>query len=245
MEPSSEIAGTAPATYGAAVHAIKDGGWGDLDFFTSRAGSETAARVDARVAAGAHVLPPAGEVFNALQLTQPDQVRAVILGQDPYPTPGDAHGLAFSVANPERRVPPSLKTIFKSLKSDLGITPPEGHADLTRWARSGVLLLNVTLSVEAGKANSHKDIGWAGLAADVINCLNKSDVPVVFMLWGKFAQHAGSGIDTSRHCVINTVHPSPLAHGSGPQHRFVTSRPFAQAQEWLRLRGLPPIDWRL
>ena len=244
MEPSSEISGIAPATYGAAVHAMKDSGWADLDFFTSGAGSETAARVDARVAAGAHVLPPAAEVFNALQLTPPGQVRAVILGQDPYPTPGDAHGLAFSVANPEQRLPPSLKTIFKSLNNDLGITPP-GHGNLSRWARSGMLLLNVTLSVEAGKANSHKDIGWATLAADVINRLNKGDMPVVFMLWGKFAQHAGTGIDTSRHCVISTVHPSPLAHGSGQQHRFVTSRPFAQAQEWLRLRGLPPIDWRL
>ncbi|MEM9472153.1 MAG: uracil-DNA glycosylase [Pseudomonadota bacterium] len=244
MEPSSDITGIAPATYGAAVQAMRHTGWADLDFFTSGAGSETAARVDARAAAGAHVLPPARDVFNALQLTQPDQVRAVILGQDPYPTPGDAHGLAFSVADPDQRVPASLRTIFKSLKCDLGIAPP-GHGNLTRWARSGVLLLNVTLSVDAGKANSHKDVGWAALAADVIDRLNKGDTPVVFMLWGKFAQHTGAGIDTSRHCVITTAHPSPLAHGSGPQHRFVTSRPFAQAQEWLRLRGLPPIDWRL
>lgn len=239
-----EKTGVAPATYSAAVDAIKATGWANLDFFTSGAAGETAARVDARVAAGAHVLPPAGYVFNALQLTPPDQVRAVILGQDPYPTPGDAHGLAFSVANPGRRIPASLRTIFAALESDLGITPP-GHGNLTRWAQSGILLLNVTLSVEAGEANSHKDIGWAKLAADVMTRLNQRSKPVVFMLWGKSAQHAGAGIDASRHCVIKTVHPSPLARGSGPQHRFVTARPFAQAQEWLSLRGLPPIDWRL
>ncbi len=244
MNPPSEKSGILPTTYHAAVEAMKGTRWASLDFFASGAGSETAARVDARVAAGANVLPPALEIFKALQLTQPDQVRAVILGQDPYPTPGAAHGLAFSVADPEQRIPASLRTIFKALKSDLDITPP-GHGNLTRWARSGILLLNVTLSVEAGKANSHKDIGWAALAADVMNRLNKGDAPVVFMLWGRFAQTVGADIDTSRHCVINAVHPSPLAHGSGPQHRFVTSRPFAQAQEWLRLRGLPPIDWRL
>ena len=236
----------APAsiTYSSAIGAVKTTGWANLEFFTSGAGSKTAARVDARVAAGAQVLPAARDVFKALELTQPDQVRAVILGQDPYPTPGDAHGLAFSVANPERRLPASLRTIFTSLETDLGITPP-AHGNLSQWARSGILLLNVTLSVEAGKANSHKDFGWAALAADIIQHLNESATPVVFMLWGKFAQHAGAGVDRSRHCVLETAHPSPLAHGPGPQHRFVTARPFAQAQEWLLLRGLPPIDWRL
>ena len=231
-------------TYACAVDAVSSSDWGNLDFFTSGAGAETAARVDARAAAGAEVLPPARDVFKALELTQPDQVRAVVLGQDPYPTPGDAHGLAFSVADRGRRIPASLRTVFASLENDLGITAP-GHGNLTRWARSGILLLNVTLSVEAGKANSHKDIGWAALAADVIDHLNSRTEPVVFMLWGRFAHQAGANIDVSRHCVIKTAHPSPLAHGAGPQHRFVTSKPFAQAQEWLSLRGLPPIDWRL
>ena len=236
--------GLTPITYSSAVGAVKTTGWANLDFFTSGAGSETAARVDARVAAGAQVLPPAGDIFKALELTQPDQVRAVILGQDPYPTPGDAHGLAFSVANPDQRIPASLRTIFTSLEVDLGITRP-AHGNLTQWAHSGILLLNVTLSVEAGKANSHKDFGWAALAGEIMQRLNERATPVVFMLWGKFAQHAGAGVDRSRHCVIETVHPSPLARGAGPQHRFVTSRPFTQAQEWLLLRGLPPIDWRL
>lgn len=244
MTQPVEKSGLAPITYCSAVDAIAASGWANLDFFRSGAGRETAARVDARVAAGAQVLPPARDVFKALELTRPDQVRAVILGQDPYPTPGDAHGLAFSMANPERRLPASLRTIFTSLETDLAIMPP-AHGNLTRWARSGILLLNVTLSVEAGKANSHKNFGWAALAGDVIAHLNQRPTPVVFMLWGKFAQHAGARIDTSRHCVIETAHPSPLARGSGPQHRFVSARPFTQAKEWLLLHGLPPIDWQL
>lgn len=244
MTKTFDKLGLAPVTYSSAVDGVKTTGWANLDFFTSGTGSETAARVDQRVAAGVQVLPPARDIFKALELTQPDQVRAVILGQDPYPTPGDAHGLAFSVANPEQRIPASLRTIFTSLETDLGITPP-AHGNLTQWARSGVLLLNVTLSVEAGKANSHKDVGWAALAADIMDQLNERATPVVLMLWGKFAQQAGAGVDRSRHCVIETAHPSPLARGAGAQHRFVTSRPFAQAQEWLLQRGLPPIDWRL
>jgi uracil-DNA glycosylase len=239
-----EESGVAPITYRTAVDAVTTTGWADLDFFRSGAAAQTAARVDARVAAGVEVLPSADNIFNALELTRPDQVRAVILGQDPYPTPGDAHGLAFSVANPEQRIPASLRTIFTSLESDLGVSPPT-HGNLTQWARSGILLLNVTLSVEAGKANSHKDFGWAALAGEIMQRLNERSTPVVFMLWGKFAQHAGAGIDRSRHCFIETAHPSPLARGAGPQHRFVTSQPFTQAQEWLLLRGLPPIDWRL
>lgn len=244
MTKTSEKPVPAPITYSSAVGAVKTTRWANLDFFTSGAASKTAAQVDACVAAGVEVLPPAGDVFKALELTQPGQVRAVILGQDPYPTPGDAHGLAFSVANPERRLPASLRTIFTSIETDLGITPP-AHGNLTQWARSGILLLNVTLSVEAGKANSHKDFGWAALAGDIMQHLNESATPIVFMLWGKFAQHAGAGVDASRHCVIETAHPSPLARGAGPQHRFVIARPFAQAQDWLLQRGLPPIDWRL
>ncbi|MEO1160418.1 MAG: uracil-DNA glycosylase [Pseudomonadota bacterium] len=244
MIKTFEKPGPAPATYCGAVDAVKTTGWANLNFFRSGAGGETAARVDERAAAGVQVLPPAADVFKALELTQPDQVRAVILGQDPYPTPGDAHGLAFSVANPEQRIPASLRTIFTSLETDLGIAPP-AHGNLTRWAQSGILLLNVTLSVDAGKANSHKTFGWSALAGDIMHHLNECATPIVFMLWGKSAQQAGAGIDRSRHCVIETAHPSPLARGPGPQHRFVTSQPFTQAQEWLLLRGLPPIDWRL
>lgn len=241
---STEDHKAAPITYRNAVGALETSRWTELDFFRSGAAIETASRVDARVQADVQVLPSAGDVFNALKLTPPDQVRAVVLGQDPYPTPGDAHGLAFSVANPDQRVPPSLRTIFTSLEADLGITPP-AHGNLTQWARSGILLLNVTLSVEAGQANSHKDLGWAALAAEILQHLDERATPMVFMLWGKFAQNAGAGLDASRHCVIKTAHPSPLARGAGPQHRFVTSRPFAHARDWLSQRGLSPIDWRL
>ncbi len=231
-------------TYGEAVCAMKSTGWGNLRFFTTGAAAETAARVDEAVNSGAQILPTAKDVFKALEIVQPEQVKAVILGQDPYPTPGDAHGLAFSVANPEQRMPPSLKTISASLEADLGITPVS-HGNLIKWAQAGILLLNVTLSVEAGKANSHKNIGWAPLAGEILDRLNDQASPIVFMLWGKYAQQTGARLDTKRHCVIKTVHPSPLAHGGGPQHRFITSQPFAQAQEWLSQRGLPPIDWRL
>ena len=107
------------------------------------------------------------------------------------------------------------------------------------------MLLNVTLSVEAGKANSHKNIGWAELAAEIMQYLNARTTPVVFMLWGNFAHKAGNNLDASRHCIVETVHPSPLAHGGGALHKFVKARPFTQAQEWLSIHGLPPIDWRL
>jgi len=244
LKKTLEKPDAAPTTYGEAVDALKFSDWGKLNFFTSGAAAETAARVDGLVKTGVQVLPPAIDVFKALEITQPGQVRAVVLGQDPYPTPGDAHGLAFSVANPDQRIPASLRTIFSSLEVDLGITRPS-HGNLTRWAHAGILLLNVTLSVEAGKANSHKNFGWAHLADEILGRLNEQVTPIVFMLWGNYAQQTGSQLDTTRHCVIKTVHPSPLARGAGPQHKFVTSRPFVQAQEWLLQRGLPPIDWRL
>lgn len=244
MKKTLEESAVAPTTYGQAVGALKVSDWGNLNFFTSGAAAETAARVDGLVKKGVQVLPPATDVFKALEIIQPGQVRAVVLGQDPYPTPGDAHGLAFSVANPDRRIPASLKTIFAGLEADLGIKRPS-HGNLIRWSHAGILLLNVTLSVEAGKANSHKNFGWAHLAGEILERLNEQVTPTVFMLWGKFAQQTGARLDTTRHCVIKTVHPSPLAHGGGQQHKFVTSQPFAQAQEWLSQRGLPPIDWRL
>jgi uracil-DNA glycosylase len=241
---SLETPVTAPMTYGDAVNALKLTDWGNLCFFATGAAAETAARVDETVMSGVQVLPAAKDVFKALEIVQPDQVKAVILGQDPYPTPGDAHGLAFSVANPAQRIPASLKTIFASLEADLEIIPPP-HGNLIKWAHAGILLLNVTLSVEAGKANSHKNFGWANLAGEILDRLNEQTTPIVFMLWGKYAQQTGARLDTKRHCVIKTVHPSPLAHGGGRQHKFVTSQPFAQAQELLSQRGLPPIDWRL
>jgi len=232
-----------PAYTGEALKTGRES-WGNLNFFICGAAQRVAAHVDEQVLKGAHVVPPPEQVFAALRLTPPEKVRAVILGQDPYPTPGDAHGLAFSVANPERRLPASLKTIYEALKADLGIKPP-AHGNLTRWAQSGILLLNVSLTVEAGKANSHKNTGWAALANEVLQHLNRQASPIVFMLWGSFAHKAGEQLDTKRHCVIKTVHPSPLARGSGPQHRFVAAKPFAAAQDWCLAHGLPPIDWYL
>lgn len=218
--------------------------WGDLPFFRNGQAGTVAAFIDERVAAGGHVLPLPGEVLSALHMTPPGAVRAVILGQDPYPTPGDAHGLAFSVAGQNRKLPMSLRTIFQTLEQDTGLVPPT-HGNLSQWAHNGVLLLNTVLTVEAGQANAHKDAGWQDLAAQVIDRLNARVEPVVFMLWGKQAQAAGRDIDRTRHCVIETAHPSPLARGSGPVHRFVEARPFRQAAEWLRSRGLPQIDWTL
>ena len=189
-----------PATYVEAAKQMQSTGWGKLDFFTTGEAERTASLVDAAIGSGVQVLPSARDAFRALQLVQPDDVRAVILGQDPYPTPGDAHGLAFSVASPDRRIPPSLKTIFASLNADLGIAAP-AHGNLVNWARAGVLLLNVTLSVEAGKANSHRHIGWARLSSQILDHLNEHASPIVFMLWGNFAQQAGARLDDRRHCA--------------------------------------------
>jgi uracil-DNA glycosylase len=227
-----------------AVELASQTGWGELDFFSSGRAGQVAAHIDDRLANGAHVLPRPSDVFRALHLTAPDRVQAVILGQDPYPTPGDAHGLAFSIAGGSRKLPMSLRTIFKSLENDTGIGPPQ-HGDLTGWAHNGVLLLNTSLTVEAGKANSHRKAGWQELAAEVMAFLNAQPGPVVFMLWGNQAQEAGKAIDRNRHCVIETAHPSPLAHGRGPEHRFVAAQPFRQAADWLQQRNLPAIDWQL
>ena len=231
-------------SYAAAVETVRQTGWGVLNFFQSGRALDIANAVDRLVADGAQVLPAPGDVFNALHLTGPGKVRAVILGQDPYPTPGDAHGLAFSVASRNHKLPMSLRTIFEALERDMGIKPP-GHGNLTAWGRHGVLLLNTALTVEAGKAGAHKALGWDGLAREVLDELNAQAEPVVFMLWGNHAQAAGKSIDRNRHCVIETAHPSPLARGSGPHHRFVEAQPFAQAQTWLARHGLPALDLRL
>ncbi len=231
-------------TYREAAVGMTRSGWGDLEFFRSGKALAIAAALDAKAGEGAVILPPPTDVFRALDMTPPQRVRAVILGQDPYPTPGDAHGLAFSMATDGRRLPMSLRTIFEALARDTGQPPPR-HGDLSRWARHGVLLLNTVLTVEAGKAHAHKGLGWEALSREVLERLNASKEPIVFMLWGKPAQAAGSKLDRRRHCVIETAHPSPLARGSGPVHRFVEAQPFREANDWLGARGLEPIDWFL
>ena len=184
------------------------------------------------------VYPPESEVFAALHLTPYESTRVVILGQDPYHGPGQAHGLCFSV-NPHVRTPPSLTNIFKELNSDLGI-PPAHHGDLRAWARQGVLLLNTTLTVRAGEAGSHQNRGWERFTDRVIQVVNDRPTPVVFVLWGAAARRKAPMI-LPRHHIIQSVHPSPLSAHNG----FFGSRPFSQTNEILRASGQTPIKWDL
>jgi uracil-DNA glycosylase len=162
-----------------------------------------------------------------------------VLGQDPYHGPGQAHGLAFSV-QPGVPAPPSLTNIFKELQSDLGLAP-SGGGSLVRWARQGVLLLNAVLTVRESQPNSHADQGWEEFTDAVIRAVNARSEPVVFLLWGNYARKKKKFIDTRRHEVIESTHPSPLSAMSG----FFGSRPFSRINEALMARGQPPIDWSL
>lgn len=185
------------------------------------------------------VYPPKTDVFTALALTPYDQVRVVILGQDPYHGPNQAHGLAFSVRKGVPP-PPSLVNIFKELRTDLGIAPPN-HGYLAEWAEQGVLLLNTVLTVRAGAAASHKGQGWERLTDRIIELVSAREQPVVFVLWGTPAQRKTALIDTKRHTIVRSVHPSPLSAASG----FFGSRPFSKVNAALEANGETPIDWRL
>ena len=185
------------------------------------------------------VYPPPGEVFAALHLTPYADTRVVILGQDPYHGPQQAHGLCFSV-RPGVRIPPSLVNIHKELHDDLGLPIPN-HGNLEAWARHGVLLLNATLTVRAGEAASHQKRGWDTFTDHVIEVANDKPDPVVFMLWGNSARRKRSLIDTTRHVVIESAHPSPLSAHNG----FFGSRPFSRANAELVAAGREPIDWNL
>ena len=195
--------------------------------------------LQAEKAAGKRVFPKGGDYFRALDLTPPDKVRVVILGQDPYHGEGQAHGLSFSV-RPGVRIPPSLVNIYKELESDLGI-PPARHGFLEHWAKQGVLLLNAVLTVQMGMAASHQGKGWELFTDAVIRAVNALPQPVVFILWGAYAQKKAAFVDTSRHLVIKSPHPSPLSAHNG----FFGSRPFSRANAFLVSKGYPPIDWRL
>jgi len=188
---------------------------------------------------GRTIFPRASNWFRALDLTPLDQVRVVILGQDPYHGPGQAHGLCFSVP-PGVRPPPSLMNIFKELQSDLGIAPG-GHGLLEHWAKQGVLLLNSVLTVEMGQAASHREKGWERFTDAVVRLVNEKSDPVVFMLWGGYAQKKAAFVDTSRHLVLKAPHPSPLSAHSG----FFGCRHFSKANAFLESKGLHPIDWAL
>jgi uracil-DNA glycosylase len=185
------------------------------------------------------VYPPHDQVFAALHLTSFASLRVVILGQDPYHGPGQAHGLAFSV-RPGVPVPPSLANIFKELEADLG-TPIPSHGSLTSWAEQGVLLLNATLTVRGGAAGSHQKRGWERFTDEVLRVVNDKTETVVFLLWGSMARSKKPLIDVDRHVVIESPHPSPLSAHRG----FFGSRPFSRANHALVAAGREPIDWAL
>ena len=183
------------------------------------------------------VFPPHDEVFAALHLTPFAEVKVLILGQDPYHGPGQAHGLCFSV-RPDVDVPPSLANIHSELASDLGCTPP-GHGNLEHWARQGVLLLNTTLTVRARQAASHQRKGWETFTDRVIQVVNDKPERIVFILWGAAARKKRAFVDTSRHVVIESPHPSPLSAHKG----FFGTKPFSRANEALAEASREPVDW--
>jgi uracil-DNA glycosylase len=183
------------------------------------------------------VYPPHPDVFSALHLTPYADTRVMILGQDPYHGPGQAHGLCFSVRHGVP-VPPSLANIHKELATDVGVAPP-GHGNLEGWARQGVLLLNATLTVRAGQAGSHQGRGWETFTDTVLATVNAKPEHVVFILWGSYARKKKALIDTSRHTVIESPHPSPLSAHNG----FFGSRPFSRTNAALEAHGQQPIDW--
>ena len=183
------------------------------------------------------IFPPMFDIFNALKYTSYKDTRVVILGQDPYHEPGQAHGLSFSVKK-GIKIPPSLVNIYKELKSDIGMEAPS-HGELTSWARQGVLLLNATLTVRQGQANSHQNIGWSIFTDEVIKRLNESPNPVVFILWGANARSKKKYITNKSHLIIESAHPSPLSAYNG----FFGSRPFSRANEFLKASGKSEINW--
>lgn len=190
-----------------------------------------------RKRSGAVIYPPGNLIFNALDSTPFGQVRVVIIGQDPYHGPGQAHGLCFSVPQGVRP-PPSLANIYRELAEDIGGIEP-GHGNLQAWAGQGVLLLNAVLTVERGRANAHQGKGWERFTDRIVDVLNHNGENLVFMLWGSYAQKKGAAIDRNRHLVLSAPHPSPLSAHRG----FFGCRHFSKANAWLVSHGNQPIDW--
>ena len=189
---------------------------------------------------GKNIYPPGSRIFNAFSLTPFDEVKVVLIGQDPYHGAGQAHGLCFSV--PEGITPPpSLVNIFKEIRSDLGIETPSGFGNLSKWAEQGVLLLNAFLTVRANEPLSHSKIGWEEFTNTVISCLSENKKGVVFILWGKFAQSKQALIDETKHYVLKAAHPSPFSADKG----FFGCKHFSKTNELLMKEGKAPIDWKL
>ena len=185
------------------------------------------------------VYPPMDDIFNSLRYADYDNIKIVIIGQDPYHEPDQAHGLAFSVKK-GCVIPPSLKNIYAELEADLGI-PPCTHGDLSVWARQGVLLLNSALTVRRGNANSHSGKGWERLTDRIIERVNEKSEPVVYLLWGNYAKKKAQIINNPRHLILTAAHPSPLSAHNG----FFGCRHFSKANEFLKENGVQPIDWQL
>ncbi|WP_107496127.1 uracil-DNA glycosylase [Thalassobius sp. I31.1] len=205
--------------------------WERLPFFT-----EKLPAIEQSIAADSRdILPPMHQRFAALEACGPEDVRVVILGQDPYPTPGHAHGLAFSAEPDVRPLPRSLNNIYKEMVDDIGTAPT--NADLRPWAQQGVLLLNTVLSVPAGEANGHKKLGWQKLAQEVLAEVSKR--PCAFILWGAQAHKMEDHLTPGDHFILKTVHPSPLSARKG----FFGSKPFSKANTWLETQGKSPITW--
>ena len=236
-EAARGVAATAPGAPGIQLEASWRARVGD--YLLREDMRALAAFLRAEKAAGKAIYPPGRQMFAALDAVPFEAVKVVILGQDPYHGPGQAHGLSFSVP-PGVPIPPSLLNIFKEIERDLGLPVPR-HGCLQHWADQGVLLLNAVLSVEAGKAGSHAGRGWEGYADAVIEALSREREGLVFLLWGSYAQKKGELIDRQRHCVLKAPHPSPLSAHRG----FFGCGHFGKANRWLQGRGLAPIDWSL
>jgi uracil-DNA glycosylase len=199
------------------------------------------ADIETKIANDGEVYPPVLVRYTALHLLRPEQVRVVVLGQDPYHNQGEAHGLSFSVP-PGVRIPPSLRNIYKELNADLGLPIPD-HGHLLKWAESGVLLLNAILTVKKGLAGSHRKIGWEAVTDKIIQSLSNRQEGIVFILWGNFAKEKAPLIGADRHLIIQSSHPSPI--GGSCYKGFFGSKPFSRANEYLATRGKPAINWAI
>lgn len=214
-------------------------GWCGLPFFRDGSADRIAAELDRAASAGAEIAPDPADIFRALRLTPRARVKAVILGQDPYPRRGDAHGLAFSFVG-SGRVPPSLRVILTELAVDLGVAIP-ARGDLSPWARDGVLLLNAALTTVAGSSGAHLGLGWTALVDQAVAAVSAERPAAAFLFWGATARARAPLVDRTRHLVIESGHPSPLNRARD----FPGTRPFSRANAFLVGRGETPVDWRL
>lgn len=218
-----------------------EAGWKEVlkHEFTQPYFQQTVLHIKTEKSQGKTIYPPGSQIFNAFDTTPFDNIKVVILGQDPYHGPGQAHGLCFSVQN-GIPPPPSLVNMFKELNDDIGFHIPQ-HGNLTNWAKQGVFLLNASLTVRAGEPMSHSKIGWAQFTDTVIKKISEQKQHVVFLLWGRFAQEKRSLIDESKHLVLKAAHPSPLSAHAG----FFGCKHFSKTNEYLVSKGIVPVDWTL